>query len=326
MTTPELERLCKEARQCLRERNFPRALELFQQVADGDERSTEAHEGLATAHFLNGEYQAAIEHYVRITQIDPRQTRPLINLGAIYNRMGEYQRAIDVLRRGLARERKCAEGYYNLGIAHRKLNQLKFAVDAYREAIRLDPQFADAYQNLGNVYLEMGNPQQAVASYKKALEIRPEFDRARRGLEQAEQALQQNRRAISPFGRLVGDNPGNIKAVPTFGRELTAAERAEDRLTVREAARDIEHLAKECLAQIQDELESSLTLVGRHMAQASVSPGALLQANDDLLAAIEKWRALRKMLRRRLLELRAHEERMNTPGLKPTENNAIPTG
>ncbi len=307
--------LCEQARKALRRGDSQQAIRLFEQALEQEETSVEAHEGLATAAFLVGNYALAVEHFQRITRLQPMQGKAYINLGAVYNRLQEYDKAIQALRRGLQKNARLAEGYYNLGIAYRGLEQLSLAASAYREAIRLDPEMAEAHQNLANVYLRMGNHQQAVVHFRKALEIRPGFVRAQRGLEKAQQAIEQARRAISPFGRLVDETSATPKTVTAPVRELSDAERIHDRREVYRITVEITQLTREFVSHLREKLEPALLDLTRATVGGPGGKIAVDEAFEEFRRAVAEFQRLRANVKRKILELRAHEELINTPDL-----------
>ena len=316
--TTEFDELLKQAQRCVRKGDSQRAVALFQQALERDDRRVEIYDGLAAAHFQSGNLPEAASNFVAITRLKPTDGKCLINLGAVYNRLAEYQKAVDALRKGIAKEKRCPQGFYNLGIAYRGLGQPSMAVSAYREAIRIDPQMPEAHQNLANVYVEMGNHQQAILHYKKALEINPNFERAKRGLVQAENAALEARNAISPFGRLVDEKNVGARAVPQAERPLTESERRQDRQSVQALCNDISNAAGAWLQHLKQELEPRLLALNRLAAQNSDPSLSLARARTEFGAAAEKSAELRRQLKRKLLELRAHEELMNTPDLQTT--------
>src|ERR1700688_4207286 len=97
------------------------AIAPFEDARQINDLDAELHDGLATAHFLRQNYEAAVKHFERVTRLDPRRGATWINLGAVYNRMGNYQKAAEVLRRAVQIEKKSSIGYYNLGIAYKQL-------------------------------------------------------------------------------------------------------------------------------------------------------------------------------------------------------------
>jgi len=307
--------LCKQANRCVRHQQPAEAIELYKKALEIDGRMIVAHEGLATAYFMQKDYANSAEHFKRVTLIDPRQTKALINLGAVYNCMKDYNKAVTVLRKAIQKDKSSGEAYYNLGLAYRGLEQQAMAISAYREAVRVSPLMSSAHQNLANVYVDIGNYQQAIIHYLKALEIDPNFERAKRGLERAREASDEARKAVSPFGRLVDAETRGAKATPRMERELTDLERFQDRATVFNHALQIEDATNNFLKQFREEYETALTNLDRSVAQGPEGPRSLPKSYRDFVAALKRSIDLRQALKRTILELRAHEETMNTPDL-----------
>ena len=311
MNHSEVEALCQRGREALSERDHAEATDAFESAVAADPDCIDAYEGLATVAYLDDDLAEAVKHYTKLTMLKPSEGRFHTNIGAIYNRLGEHQKACDALRKAIQRDKKCAESYYNLGIAQRKLKQNAMAVSAYKEAIKLNPSMAEAYQNLGNTYVDMGNLQMAIVNFKKALELKPNFTKARNGLESAAAQLQQNKNAINPFGRLVDTNPPVGAAPMVAGRELNEQERWEERAHVKQLADEIERIAKVCLEYLKQKLHPAVMEVERATAQEGSS--SLPEASENFREATNQWAALRRSLKRKVLELRAHEEFIATP-------------
>jgi tetratricopeptide (TPR) repeat protein len=312
----DVEQALKVAQRHVRHQDYAAGVAQFQQVLAQDTSNIPALEGLAAAEFLAGNLAEAAKHFTHITRLDFRNGKALINLGAVYNRMGEYRQAADVLRRAIQREKKSAEGYYNLGIAQRQLGQKTLAINAYREAVRLDPRMAEAHSNLANLYLEMNSTKQAVEHFRKALEISPDFDRARRGLAAAEQAQAVAKQSISPFGRLVDTARTGARGATRVVRVLSDTERIQDRRQLHELSVKTRAMTKAFLNFCRDELEPSLLALSRAVAQGVEKnrPG-IARAFEALEAACERADVLRRAMKRAVLEVRAHEELVNTPEL-----------
>lgn len=301
-----------EARRHVRHGRYDEAITLCRQLLAENDTDPALHDAIGSAYFLAGKVREAATHFERITRLTANPGKALINLGAVYNRTGEYQKAVDAIRKGLQYEKRSVEGYYNLGVAHRKLGQHAMAVTAYKEALRLDPNFAEAHQNLGNVFLDQGLPEQAAAHYRKALELRPDLERAKRGLADAERAAALAKQAISPFGRLVdvsagqkGDNDGL--------RPLTPEEREIDRRRLHELARETEAAAAEWLTVLREQLDGALAVLEKRIAVGRVD-GMLMEAGDVFSEALAAAEESRRKLRRKVLELVAHEELQHSPG------------
>lgn len=313
---PDVESLAKEARRAFRHRKLDEAIDLFNQALAQDEKRHDLHMSLATVYFLAKNYDSAVKHFTRVSQLAPTDGKSLINLGAVYNQMSDYNKAVSTLRRGLQKERASAEGYYNLGYAHRKLGQFAMAVSAYREAIRIEPEMVDGHVNLANVYVEMKNVQQAILHYKKALELNPQHESALRGLEVAENNRSVAKKAISPFGRLVEQGTMRAKTTAKAGRQLTDAERIDDRKKVFNLCAEVDHAARRYLQHLQDVLEPRLSALNRGIAQGPEGNFTLSKLYDDYQAAITDALEMRRTFKRKTLELRSHEELISTPELR----------
>ena len=308
--------LLLQARNALRAGDLDWAAELYRSVLEDEPLNYEAHEGLAMASFALKDYPAAVTHFTRMTQLKPTDGKPWINLGAVFNKMQQYQKAVDALRKGIAKEKKSGEAYYNLGLAYKGLNQLSMAVTAYRDAVKVNPQMVEAHANLGNVLVEMKNYQQAIAHYRQALEIDPDFDRARRGLEHADHEAQTAKNAVSPFGRLVDERTaGRGVATNAMHRTMTEVERHEDRMRLCGLCPEIEVAAKQFETNIRVDLERHLLGMNRAMALGEDGRAELLHSTENFRIAVGRFVELRRALKRKLLELRAHEELVCMPSV-----------
>jgi tetratricopeptide (TPR) repeat protein len=188
MPRPDVGALLQQAQQDLGQRRYQAARALFLQVLDLEPERADAHYGLATASFLQGDFLGAAHHFKETTRHDPNRAGAFINLGAIYNRLGRYEDAIATLTRGIQLDPGRGEGYYNLGLVYRHLEQYELAVEAYREAVRVNPAMADAHFNLANLLLEDDHYAEAADHYRQALRLRPDWTEARQGLEMTEEA------------------------------------------------------------------------------------------------------------------------------------------
>lgn len=314
-STPDVSQLVEQAKQSLKVRKFDEAISMFQTAIALDEFNVKLHESLVSAYILAKEYALATAQLEKILRIAPQNVNAMINLGAMYNKLSRHKEAADILRKAIAKDKNSGHGYYNLGIAQRHLGDLAMAAWAYREAIRIDPQMADAHQNLGNVLLEIGQLKQAIEHYEAALKINPDFRAAQRGLERAKGERDKSKQAVNPFGRLVDESMIQGAARPQLDRELTDVERLNDRSTIYKLTQSIEQAATALVEFLKDDLDRALSALNRSIAQESVSPGSIAEAYEEYQAAVTRCTNLRRALKRKMLELRAHEELMCTPEL-----------
>lgn len=317
MSKSEVDSICKLARNCLQLEQSKQAKELYDKAIAKDVDCADAYIGLASIAYLDKDYPKAVEHFQKLTLLQPGDATHFTNLGALHNLMGEYSKAVEFLRKSMSRDKRCPIAYFNLGIAQKNLKQAQMAISAYREATRLDPKMVEAYQNLGNLYVETANLQLAIMNYKKALEIKPGFEKARSGLKKAEAAANSAKDQINPFGRLVDlKSHQTSAAVPKLSRELSDAERFEDRQEVRHISDEIERLAKGCLDFLKQKLEPAILDLQRTMAEGASAQVTLADVAEKYQAEVTKWEEMRKALKRKVTELRAHEELIVAPEVK----------
>jgi Flp pilus assembly protein TadD len=211
MAKETVESLCKKAKQALAGGDSEKARQLYLEALAVRAEAPDVHYGLATIYFLNNDLAQSAYHFKEVTRLDPLRAGAYINLGAVYNRMERLDEAIPLLRRGIQLDMNRAEGYYNLGLVYKRKGEPDLAIQAYREATRINPRMADAHYNLANLYLEREEFGMALTHYQSAVELRPNWEKARRGVEQAQAALN----AASPFaGNLASDPDLAIKPQP----------------------------------------------------------------------------------------------------------------
>ncbi|OYW23366.1 MAG: hypothetical protein B7Z55_03595 [Planctomycetales bacterium 12-60-4] len=315
MSTETIDQLLQQARALSHRRDFDGASDLYRQLLELDPDSVPGHEGLAMVSFVADEYDVAVTEFQRLIQLEPTEVRHYINLGAVFNRLQDHAKAVEILRKAIQRDQRNADAYYNLGIAHRKLNQLTMAISAYKEALRLNPQFAEAYQNLGNVYAEMNNQMLAISNFKKALEVRPDFEKARVALERAEDAMKQAKATNNPFGRLVAAaDASSVRLAVCDQREMSAAERLVDRQTVRRLGDELSSLTHDCLEFLKTRYEPAILDLERSVAQGDLGGLGFSRSARAFADAVEGWLHVRGQMKRKMLELLAHEEAVKAPG------------
>lgn len=295
--------------------DYSSAINLYEQALEVCEARMEVHEGLGQCYFMLEDYDKCEAHFTRMTRLDPRDHRPLINLGAVYNKMRNYPKAIEALRKALQKASRSKEAFYNLGIAYRGTGQNALALSSFREVIKMDPKAVDAYQNLANTLRDMGLLEQAQQNYEKALELDPTFEKARRGLQQVRTTIVENNVSASPFGRLVDESKIRTKKERSGLKKLTSVEQAEDRRKVEELSQAIEKTAKVALKMHHENFQPALMAVMKGLLDGEISTTGLMHTIEKFQKIKDELGIEMRHLRRSVLELRGHEELMNTPDL-----------
>jgi Tfp pilus assembly protein PilF len=310
MPTESLETLLQRARECMEQRNWDRARQIYLQALGVRADSPDVHYGLATVYFQLRDLHSASHHFREVTRLDPLRAGAYINLGAVYNLLDQLDEALPVLRRGIQLDPHRAEGYYNLGLVYRRKGQPELALQAYREAIRVNPRMADAHYNLGNLYLEKDEPALAVAHYKSALELRPSWDKALHGLDQA-QATIQARQAVQ------GGPAATKKAVAVAQRPSLDPERMVDPnmhgsllTTMHKSTVDADGHARQFVELLDNEVEPAIKELSTCLLYPDSSVNELDQCVRKFENAIHHMRAVQLALQTSMEKIRTTGDRM----------------
>ena len=116
-------------------------------------------------------------------------------------------------------------------------------------------------------------------------------------------------------GRLVAKDAASRGNAGAFTRTMSDEERAHDRHAIGQLCPDLESTAAALNDFLKNELEQSLLALSRAVAQGVEGRAALLDAADEYRTVLQRCQELRRALKRKNLELRAHEEVVCTPEL-----------
>ncbi len=132
------------------QRNYQRALALFQRLAE--ERPDDAYVwfSIGTSYFLLGDYQAAVQAYERAEAIGlpPKMLWYQFWPVAAYNNIGHHQRALELATAQIATAGTFGEMRYERGRAFEAMGNLDAAIAEYRRALQDDANLEVARQAL----------------------------------------------------------------------------------------------------------------------------------------------------------------------------------
>ncbi|MBR9803809.1 tetratricopeptide repeat protein [bacterium] len=300
----------------LKKRQYAEALRMLEEAHPRDRaQRLEQLEMQAMCYFRTAQFEQAAECYRQLAEEDPESARPLINLGAVYNRLHRYSEAIESLRKAIQRDRCNVDAYYNLGFAQRHSGHPDLAISAYKEALRLRPNMEQGHLNLGNAYLEVKNTVMATNHYKAALEIDPELEPAKRGLVRAAEQELKNRESKNPFGRLVDPAQLTRQRSDSAAKNLSEAEREKDRQEVQQLAKSVRNAARQASEELRDKMQPALMAMTRALVQGEHRPDHIEATHDKFHTELPRFKEAMRALRYAMLELRGHEEIMNTPDI-----------
>jgi tetratricopeptide (TPR) repeat protein len=288
MVTENIESLSQRAQEAVKQRDWEKARELYQQAVGLQPTSADIHHGLATVCFQLRDFPSAARHFKEVTRLDPLRASSFVNLGAVYNILGHHDEAITALRRSIQLDPRRGEAYYNLGLVYRRKGQPELAIQAYREALRINPNLVEAHHNLANLHLEKEQYQQAIAHYKSALELRPGWENAERGLADAEAALaagSQLPEPVSPAPRLrPAAEPAPAPAKRNLDRNVDPNEHGHLLTTLHKATIESENYGRHFQRVVESQIEPAI----KELSSCLLYPNSSVSELDDCVQRFEK--------------------------------------
>ncbi len=305
----------QQALQLIKQGQFEEAMNVIEAIISENGTQIDLLDMQGMCSFRLGHYEQAAACYAQSAELDPQNATPLTNLGAVYNRMKRSDLALEALRKAIHRDKKKVDAYYNMGIAHRHAGDSALAISAYKEAIKLNPQFEQAHLNIANVYLDQKNTAMATTHYQTALTINPELESAKRGLKKTQEMEYRKKQQNSPFGRLVDPSQLAHKKTASAIKPLTESERDKDRKNVIRLTKGIRNAARHVSEELREKMEPALLALTRAVIDGEQHPELILETHEAFRAELPRFEEGHRYLKRSVLELRGHEEVMNTPDI-----------
>ncbi len=229
----------------LQAREYDQAIAEFSRVR-GYSVSVDAAQGLAMAHWQQGDVAAAIDHYQRLVAAYPTSMM-LYNLGLALSHAGKHAEAVPHLERARQRDPRLAPVYPVLLQAYRRLGRgdrdeelvrghataltlgqaeshrqaarrltregkPDQAVAELEAALRLNPDNPGALSDLGDVYLQQGRLDDALDRQRAALGLEPTLAQAHYGLARTYEKRGDQASARAHFERYLRLEPASYRA------------------------------------------------------------------------------------------------------------------
>jgi tetratricopeptide (TPR) repeat protein len=125
----------------------------------------------------NRDYPLAIELLQEVLVRSDEFPLALLYLGRAYHASGDLNRAIQALQFYLKLQPDSPEGHFFLGRAYFTLGLYDHAFGHLKTSNKLDGSFVPALGLLGLTLLKRGNPQTAIAVFERALSLEPDNQR-----------------------------------------------------------------------------------------------------------------------------------------------------
>ena len=181
-----------QAETALHNKNFSRAIELFEQVIAKNPTNastikmyySKALQGQADSVFIKDPDTAEIL-LSKAVEADPQNGEAHFDLGRLYTKSKDYPKAITAYQKAANLSYRSSDAFYNLGFIYASTNDFANAEKMFLQVVDLGPPYLDKVLfNLAVVQQKQGKNQRCIENLEKAVINNPKNQRARQYLNQ----------------------------------------------------------------------------------------------------------------------------------------------
>ena len=191
---PEQERYRIQASHYQILRDYPKAIEAYENLAKVSPNDTDVLFNLGQLYEHSSEYDKARDEFSRLLTLDPKDVAALLEIGRVEIESGNAQKGLEYLTRAEAlaiesgNDEQRSEILQAMGGAYAVLNKREEAIRNYQQSLEIKRKLglkkgiADSLQAIASSQAALGQPQEALKNYNAALDLRREIgDRAGTG-------------------------------------------------------------------------------------------------------------------------------------------------
>jgi len=161
------------ALECIGEGEFPKALQLLDEIAGPASRDAQVRYARAVAYLSIGEYKKAGTDLAFAVVLDRTFLPAYRHLGFVLLTMGKELAAIRVLKAAIAIDPDFSDAWCVLGDVYLDLGEADKALDAFERALDLDPRNPEPHCKLAMYYVSRGDMKGLRAEYEVLRELEP---------------------------------------------------------------------------------------------------------------------------------------------------------
>jgi type II secretory pathway predicted ATPase ExeA/tetratricopeptide (TPR) repeat protein len=182
----------EQAKAALKNKNFNRAIELFEQVLTQHPKNapeikidySKALQGQADTVFIKNPGTAEML-LSKAVSADPKNAEAHFDLGRLYTKSKNYPKAIKAYQEAANLNHRSPDTFYNLGFIYASMEDFATAEKMFLHVVDLKPPYIDkALFNLALVQQKQGKQQECIENLEKAMINNPKNQRARQYLNQ----------------------------------------------------------------------------------------------------------------------------------------------
>ncbi|MGD0651626.1 MAG: trypsin-like peptidase domain-containing protein [Verrucomicrobiia bacterium] len=132
---------------------------------------------LATAHWLQKDYDSAISAGQQAIKINPDDDKAWFLLGYIYSKQKKPEDSVAALRQAVRLQPGIAAYWTQLGAAYGMSRNFPESIDSRKRAVAIDPNQIQAWVGLAACYMELGQEEKAWEAARKVEKLDPKEGR-----------------------------------------------------------------------------------------------------------------------------------------------------
>jgi len=162
-----------EGTQLMQRKNYPGALEKFQQSASLDSNDYRSYYFTAVINLDEKNYVKAFEFSNRCIEKNPNYTKAFLVMGKAQLKLNNVPEALKAFENATMIDPQYLDGWINIGQIYYLSKDFANAIPALNKVIEINANYETAYEMLGAIYIEMNNYKDAVIVLSKAAQLDP---------------------------------------------------------------------------------------------------------------------------------------------------------
>jgi arylsulfatase A-like enzyme/Flp pilus assembly protein TadD len=153
--------------------NYDSSVQKLTTALKTEQSSVPVHYLLGLDYYRLRDFPKAVEEFQQVLQLSPDYALAVFQLGLALARTGDFDQAIQMLKRALELDGTNFSAAYNLGAAYARKQMVPEAVAAFRETIRIAPEYAAGHRALGELLLYQEQVDESLAELRQAESLDP---------------------------------------------------------------------------------------------------------------------------------------------------------
>lgn len=171
--SPEAEKFNREALNNARKKNFPSAIQLWQEAIRLNPQDPNYHFNLGVANYEKGDHPSATKNLEQALAICPIYVKAYFLLGTILSRARRYREAMEIIQKGHVFNPTNPISLVNLGAIANILKDYEAAIRHFEKALTLNPKETKAYFGLAKIYSAKNDIDNANRCYRAVIKLDP---------------------------------------------------------------------------------------------------------------------------------------------------------